>query len=57
MLVQHTPVVVGSKMAADLEALVLENPLDCCILIGRREFCLEHDTERSISHDLALRVL
>lgn len=44
-------------MAADLESLVLKNPLDGRILIGRREFRLEHDTERSIPHNLALRVL
>lgn len=47
----------GQRMTADLESLVLENPLDGCILIRGREFCLKDDTERSVSHNLALRVL
>lgn len=43
--------------AAYLESLVLKNTLDGSILVGRRELCLEDNTERSISHNFTLCIL
>lgn len=40
-----------------LEALVLENALDCSVLAAGRQFGLKDDTEGAIADDLALGVL
>lgn len=40
-----------------LEALVLQNPLDGCILSVWRKLCLEYNTKGAVSHDLALCIL
>lgn len=42
---------------AYLEALVLKNTLDSCILSVRSQLGLENDTKRAIPYDLALGVL
>ena len=42
---------------AVLEALVLQDPLDRGILVGRRQLRLEDDAERPVADDLTLRVL
>lgn len=41
----------------NLEALVLENPLDGGIFATRGHLCLEHNTEGAVSDYLALSVL
>jgi len=40
-----------------LKSLVLEHPFNSSIFAGRRELCLKNHSERSVSNDLALRVL
>ena len=42
---------------AYLETLVLQYPLDGCILAVWSEFSLEHHPKGSIAHDLALCIL
>ena len=46
----------GSHAQTNLEALVLQHPLDGGVLSTRRELGLEDDTERAVAHNLALRV-
>lgn len=42
---------------AHLEPLVLQNPLDGRILIGRRQLGLEDNAERTVANNLALGIL
>lgn len=42
---------------ADLEALVLKNTLDSCILSVRSQLGLENNSKGAISHNLALGIL
>ena len=46
-----------SVLFTHLEALVLQDPLDRCILSIRGKLCLEDYTKRAISYNLALCVL
>lgn len=42
---------------ADLEALILQDPLDGSVFTARRQLGLEDDSERAVADDLALGVL
>jgi hypothetical protein len=47
---------VGSHAQTDLEALVLQHPLDGGVFSARGQLGLENDTEGAIAHNLALCV-
>lgn len=47
----------NSRPIAYLEALILKDSLNCCVFSVRGELCLEDNTERAISYNLALCVL
>lgn len=57
VLYNSLPRDASGPLYAHLETLVLKNTLDGGIFVGRRELCLENDTERAVSYNLALCVL